>query len=406
MKNIYSKLVLVSLLLVTCAPTVSARECIECKKTNARNAAVQTKAAACKRAQSTAELNVNNVRALINGYGNMWYDGSVTQYHLPKNSNTCPLYCAALWIGGTDVNDNLRIAALRFGQDGDDYWPGPLKINGTASVDLPICNYYDKHFVITKAEVLSFMEHFDYSGNNPVLVSELSNIPDVILNWPAKGEGDDLTSYLAPFYDADHDGVYNPYNGDYPWYDFNNDLCPRTLKQRYPERASVSMPTMEDRAGIVTGGILSDQVLKGDQTIWWVFNDMGNTHTETNGQPIGLEIRAQAFAFATNDRINDMTFYSYEIINRSTYELRETYFSQWVDPDLGNAQDDFVGCDVRRGLGYCYNGDGSDGPGSGSYAGIPPAVGIDFFQGPYMDPDGKDNPKIDISYIESVPPSL
>jgi hypothetical protein len=401
MKNIYCKLVLVSLLLVSFSASVTARDCAWQRKSTARNAAASTKAAACKRAQSTAELNVNNVRALINGYGNMWYDGSVTQYHLPKNSNTCPLYCAALWIGGTDVNDNLRIAALRFGQDGDDYWPGPLKINGTASVDLPICNYYDKHFVITKAEVLSFMEHFDYSGNNPVLVSELSNIPDVILNWPAKGEGDDLTSYLAPFYDADHDGVYNPYNGDYPWYDFNNDLCPRTLKQRYPERSSVRMPTMEEEAGIVTGGILSDQVLKGDQTIWWVFNDMGNTHTETKGQPIGIEIRAQAFAFSTNDKINDMTFYSYEIINRSSYELKNTYFSQWVDPDLGNAQDDFVGCDVRRGLGYCYNGTSTDSPGAGSYSGIPPAVGIDFFQGPYMDPDLKDNPKIDISYIEN-----
>lgn len=412
MKSIYSKLVLVSLLLMACASTVSARECIECKKANARNAAVQSKAAACKRAQSTAELNINNVRALINGYGNMWYDGSVAQYHLPKNSNTSPLFCAALWIGGTDVNDQLRIAALRFGSEGDDYWPGPLKINGTASVDLPVCNYYDKHYIITKAEVLAFMDHFDYSvdeeGHRSVtMVSDPGeDLTEVILNWPAKGDGgEDLTSYLAPFYDADDDGVYNPHNGDYPYYDFNNELCPRTIKQRFPERANVSIPTMETEKKIVTGGILSDQVLKGDQTIWWVFNDMGNTHTETQGQPIGLEIRAQAFAFTTNDRINDMTFYSYEIINRSSYELRETYFSQWVDPDLGYAHDDFIGCDVRRGLGYCYNGDGQDGPGSGSYSGIPPAVGIDFFQGPYMDPDGKDNPKIDIAYILGRPAS-
>ena len=96
MKSIYSKLVLVSLLLMSFAGSVSARECIECKRTNAKKAAVKSKAAACKRAQSTAELNINNVRALINGYGNMWYDGSVAQYHLPKNSNTCPLFCAAL----------------------------------------------------------------------------------------------------------------------------------------------------------------------------------------------------------------------------------------------------------------------------------------------------------------------
>lgn len=402
MKSIYTKLVLVSLLMGSIVGTAFAEDCHECKKNNAKRTAVRSKAAVCKRAQSTAELNINNVRALINGYGNMWYDGSVAQYHLPKNANTCPLYCAALWIGGTDVNDQLRIAALRFGSNGDDYWPGPLKINGTASIDLPVCNAYDQHWIITKTEVLALKSHFEYDSNGVTMLSDPSaDITDVIKNWPAKGEGDDLSQYLAPFYDANGDGEYSPEDGDYPYYDFDNELCPRTLKAANPGQNYVTVPTMETDAGIVTGGILSDQVLKGDQTIWWVFNDMGNVHTETDGQPIGLEIRAQAFAFSTNDEINNMTFYSYEIINRSTYELRETYFSQWVDPDLGYAYDDFVGCDVRRGLGYCYNGDEQDGPGSGSYSGIPPAVGIDFFQGPYMDPDGIDNPKINIPYILS-----
>ena len=397
MKSIYSKLVLVSLLVAGISGTAVARECTTCSKPNTKSATARTKAAVCKRAQSTAELSINNVRAQINGYGNMWYDGSVAQYHIPKNGNTSPLYCAALWIGGTDVNDQLRIAALRFGQNGDDFWPGPLKIDNTAAVDLEVCNRYDKHYVITKAEVQDLISHYQDGTIN----SAGYKIPDVIQNWPAKGEGENVSNYLAPFFDADGDGEYHPDAGDYPYYDFDNDLCPRKIKAEHPGQNYVSLPTMETSAGIVTGGILSDQVLKGDQTIWWVFNDMGNTHTETGGQPIGLEIRAQAFAFSTNDEINNMTFYSYEIINRSTYELRETYFSQWVDPDLGYAYDDYVGCDVKRGLGYCYNGDETDGPGAGSYSGIPPAVGIDFFQGPYMDPDGKDNPKIDIPWIVS-----
>ncbi len=64
-----------------------------------------------------------------------------------------------------------------------------------------------------------------------------------------------------------------------------------------------------------------------------------------------------------------------------------------LDTDLGNSNDDFVGCDVQRGLGYSYNGDNNDegstsGPGYGSQ---PPAVGIDFFEGPYQDPDGINN---------------
>jgi hypothetical protein len=88
-----------------------------------------------------------------------------------------------------------------------------------------------------------------------------------------------------------------------------------------------------------------------------------------------------------------MTFYSSEIINRSTFELTQTFFSQWVDPDLGYADDDYVGCDVNRGLGYCYNGYDIDGQGLAQhYGNHPPAVGVDFFQGPYMDDDGVDNP--------------
>ena len=134
MKNIFIKTVLLAFLFSSTMGTAVARECTTCKSKSTKKAAVQSKAAVCKRAQSTAELNINNVRALINGYGNMWYDGSITQYHIPKDGTSTPLYCAALWIGGTDVNDQLRLAALRFGSEGDDYWPGPLTIDGTADV--------------------------------------------------------------------------------------------------------------------------------------------------------------------------------------------------------------------------------------------------------------------------------
>lgn len=410
MKNIVSKLVAVALLFSLLTGTAVARECTTCKKSSTAKTAIRSKAASCKRAQSTAELNVNNVRALINGYGNMWYDGSISQYHLPKNSSSTPLYCAALWIGGTDVNDQLRIAALRFGQDGDDYWPGPLTIDGSATVTTEVCNYYDRHWKITQQDVRNFMAMFDYPTSEEVRNGAVpkpndkydeSAIAQVIKEWPAHGAFENQSHYLAPFYDADGDGEYNYQNGDYPYYDFNNDLCPRTLKAALsPGENYVPKPTMEEEHGIVKNSLLSDQVLKGDQTIWWVFNDVGNVHTESHGNAIGMEIRAQAFAFSTNDEINNMTFYSYEIINRSTYELRNAYFSQWVDPDLGYAQDDYVGCDVKRGLGYCYNGKEIDGPGTGAYSGVPPAVGIDFFQGPYMDPDGKDNPRIDIAKME------
>ncbi len=339
--------------------------------------------AGCTPSSTFAWLNINNARVRVNAGGDMWWDlpgGTGAKYYIPANSSSTSLYAGSLWIAGLDINQQLKCAAIRFRQTGNDFWTGPLTIDGTASIDPVTCMEYDKMYTITRAEVDDFIANCD-----PVTGQFMgAEIPSSIANWPAHGdESRGMSYYLAPFYDRDKDGDYRPENGDYPYYDVDNELC------------HTQIPTMdEEREGSVKGSILADQVIKGDQTLWWVFNDKGNAHTETGGSAIGLEIRAQAFAFATNDEINNMTFYSYEIINRSTYTLTNTYFSPWTDVDLGFSRDDFVGCDVSRGLGYGYNGKNIDGTGEPeAYGANPPAVGVDFFQGPYLDPDGIDNPK-------------
>ncbi len=353
-------------------------------------------AAGCLPAASYTFLEINNVRTRINTGGDMWWDlsGDPT-YEIPKGSRKHSMFSASLWIGGLDVNGQLKLAALRYRQVGNDYWPGPLTTDGTASIDGETCIEYDKHFVILRKDVDDFLAW----RSDPDVFPDYK-VPRSIIDYPAHGNPvKKQARYLAPFFDVDGDGEYNYENGDYPYYDIDNALCPLYLPY-----GSDRQPTMGSDPNFgppsEEGGLLVDQVLKGDQTLWWVFNDKGNVHTETGGAPIGLEIRAQAFAFTTNDEINNMTFYSYEIVNRSTYRLTETYFSQWVDSDIGYAYDDFVGCDVARGLGYSYNGKAVDGSGLFSHYGEnPPAIGVDFFQGPYMDKDGVDNPKFNVSVI-------
>jgi hypothetical protein len=102
--------------------------------------------------------------------------------------------------------------------------------------------------------------------------------------------------------------------------------------------------------------------LNGDQTIWWVFNDMGNYHGETGSLlPIGIEVRAQAYAFCSSDTdLSNTTFYTYEIINRNIFTIHDCCIGHWIDSDLGNYLDNYVGCDVSRNLGYSYNGDNDD----------------------------------------------
>lgn len=398
MKNIL-RFALVSLFSLVVSNLVLAEEYHGNSGTKSTGTLKET-AAGCASGSSYKYLDINNVRTLCYSYGNGWFLENA-EYEIPKGSKKTSMFSFSLWIGGIDVNNNLKLAAYRYGQGTgnpshvkNDYWPGPLTVDGSAAVTSETCAEYDKLFPITRAEVQEFLAWW---GNQ----SEYPNyqIPKSIIDWPAHGNmSKGQAKYLAPFNDVNGDGSYDPKMGDYPYYDLNNHLCP-SLRAALDSTPLIVKSRIKNGGKNANGqeidtlGILVDQVLKGDQTLWSVYNDKGNYHSETTGEPIGMEIRAQYFAFATNDEINNMTFYSYELINRSTYTLTGTYFSQWVDPDLGYANDDYVGCDVNRGLGYCYNGTPIDGTGqSYAYGAHPPAVGVDFFQGPYMDPDGYDNP--------------
>lgn len=347
------------------------------EKSNKGDAPEEQTVANCTPATSSAELNINNTRALIQSGGDMWWDFSRPRYEIPKGSGKNSIYAGSLWLAGKDVSGQFKVAALRF-RDGNDFWTGPLS-TVDAEIDPATCRLYDRHWETTRSMVSEFAAWWAADEETRKNQFPGYSIPKVILEWPAHGRNyapynEDY--YLAPFHDNDGDGNYDPVgSGDYPGYVLNGDEdCSRTIKNLY-----------------------------GDQNLWWVFNDKGNVHTESGGQAIGMEIRAQAFAFSTTDEVNNMTFYNYELINRSTFALTDTYFGQWVDGDLGNAQDDQVGCDVQRGLGFFYNGDDNDEDASGAlgYGNNPPAFGVDFFQGPFQANDGKDNCLCD-NYADAV----
>jgi hypothetical protein len=327
-------------------------------------------AAGCAAPRSSIEMSFNNVYTLYHTGGDKWITlaTSLPAYRIPKEGRAHSLFAGALWLGGLDVNGQLKLAAQTFRDRGNDYWPGPLStINATT--DAATCAEYDKFWGVSRQQVNQFVAWFSANLDDPAQAAidfPGYQIPNEILTFPAHGDlSRNHDYYLAPFFDRNGDGDYNPFDGDYPYYDLTGEIDCRLVR---------------------------DVRLFGDTTIWYVFNDNGNIHTQTQGDPIGMEVRAQAFAFATNDFINNFTFNNYELVNRSTFTLTNTYFAVWADPDLGFYDDDFVGCDVNRGLGYCYNGLEVDGFGQPDHYGAnPPAVGIDFFEGPFQDFDGIDN---------------
>ncbi len=309
--------------------------------------------AQCPATTAQMDLQINNVRARILNGGDLWWD-PLTQanyYTVPITGTNNAIYAGGVWFGGMDAGGQVYTAAQTYRQNGaNDFWAGPISKNpgtGALSVTPATCNAYDRFYHISRADVQFFL-------NTGI------STPD-IQAWPGNGNvaaGEMLN--LAPYFDANNDGIYTASSGDYPYFNFSN---------TYPTGPG--------------GQQICDDYLFGDDVIWWVFNDIGNVKTGTNSAPIGLEIRAMAYAYSQPGNVLDnTTFYRYQIINRSSTTYFDFHTGMWVDPDLGNAADDYVGCDVGRSLGYAYNGDADD---DGGYGLFPPAIGVDLLRGPLAD---------------------
>ena len=332
------------------AGSISARENVVSSghKTQPKTTAVT----GCQPAVAAIDLDINNVRARLMTGGDMWWNIGleVAAYEVPKNSGKSSQFAASCWIGGVDKQGQLKVAAQTYRQDGNDYWPGALDHNGKISAD--VCANWDMFWKVDKSTINSFIELSKSGGN--IQTSQFS----AINNWPATGNYNakgangtslNLTSSTysgnsyAPFVDKNGNGVYEPNLGDYP--DIN-----------------------------------------GDQFIWWVFNDAGNVKLQSQTASMGIEVQTSAFAYSTQDFLNNATFYNYRVINRGALTIDSTYIAVWDDCDLGYYHDDYIGCDTARGLGIQYNGVNADGQESNfpvnSYGLNPPQVGVDFFKGP------------------------
>ena len=319
----------------------------------------------CANSESQVDMEINNVRARLLGGGDCWWDFNDGRYIVPKvdvstgQREVSSIFAGSVWLGGFDPAGNLKLACQDYRAGGkNDFWPGPLTENGIT--DESTCDNWDRHFRVTGDEVRKHLANLATGDLNP------DNIPRGVKGWPARGNpyfadvwGFDLPytkQALAGFYDADGDNDYDPLKGDYPSIEIRG--CPLN---RYP-----------------------------DEMVFWIYNDQGGgaPHARTTGDPIQMEVQVQAFAYLTNDELNDMTFQRYKLINRATERIDSTFFAMWVDPDLGCFQDDYVGCDSSKSLMYVYNQDATDGQpacdcgGVNTYCDKVPILGVDYFRGP------------------------
>ncbi len=290
-------------------------------------------------------LDINNIKANIYPANHLFWDGisAASGFEAPKGSGKSTVFTSRMWIGAVDVGGNLKVAAEQYNQFGYDFWSGPLDTT-SCSIDPSRITDFNKVWKVSKVQIDSFINCF-----NAGLGCVNYTIPSSILTWPGNGDATENEGhFLAPFVDVNHDGQYDPLGaGDYP--------C-----------------------------------IKGDQAVFYIFNDEGNIHTETQGAPLGIEVHAIAYAFnKPNDPALDNTmFINYQIIHRCFNIDSATWLGNWTDLQIGDGADDYVGCDVSRNAYYGYNADDSD----AVYGLHPPAQGMVFLSGPRADVnDGIDN---------------
>ena len=155
-----------------------------------------------------------------------------------------------------------------------------------------------------------------------------------------------------------------------------------------------------DDDGAYTAGIDEPGIAQADQILWYAVNDYSRSATTGlyGSLPIGIELQTTLWAYnQPGVRLGQIIFKSNKLINKSGKTITDMYVSQWADPDLGSASNDFCGCDTTLSMGYAYNGEATDGD-YDVFDLAPPAFGYDFFQGPMVASPG-DTAIFELNYV-------
>lgn len=288
-------------------------------------------------------LDINNINATFSTVGLHFCDPfennrEAYKFEVPKGSGKRTLYSNSLWIGGM-ADAFLHSAADNYRIESENFWAGPVS-DSYQNEDL--ANY--RVWKITKSEIDYHIAHFRDEGYEP--------IPN-IKTWPGNGNTElGQALQLAPFLDNNKDGIFDPYAGDFP-------------------------------------------LIRGDQSLYFIFNDDYGLFSGRDGEPMKIEIHGNAYAFdqANDSALFNTIFLHYDIINRSDNTYTDTYIGLFNDFDLGYPYDNYIACDVGRGNSYIYNSNPVDGfGGPEAYGENPPVQGVVILGGAKLPDDYMDNP--------------
>lgn len=292
-------------------------------------------------------LEHNNVSAHISDVGTFFrnFTDSTLGYEIPKGSGRHAIYSTQFWFAGADSTGEIHFVQGGAPGLGSDVFNGPISDAATYNTPTYQNAWGSAMWEINQYEIDIFKTWWtacsSYSPSVNLQDCLNAATPTIeslerIDSWPAHGDYTQGQSfYLAPYYDYDGSGYYNPEAGDYP-------------------------------------------IIKGCSAVYMIQNDAAQSHTYSDTDSIGLEIHTMFYQYQTWDYLNDVTFVDIIAINRSNQDYSDFAHSVVVEANIGNNLDDYYGCDSTSNTMFFYNGDNND-EDALPYLGYglnPPAIGV------------------------------
>ena len=258
-------------------------------------------------------LDINDVVAPVYAGGPYFMNPFNAAADYAVNSDIKVIYACSPWVAGLDDDDNLHVSAETFrmpcNPQGDipagiDYWSGP-KAN---TYDELYDSRFYKIWKIDQSEI-------DYHLNN--YANAGYEAPDDFLTWPGNGDvSNGEPEQLAPYYDMNNNGLYEPLEGDAP-------------------------------------------MIKGDQALYMITTDAREENTFSDGEVLGIDIHFTFYTIACPayeiPQVNETTFINMRVVNRSNNNYHDLYVGNWTDFDIGTANNDYLGTAPEQNLQYAYN---------------------------------------------------
>lgn len=195
-------------------------------------------------------------------------------------------------------------------------------VSSTTHLPIEWTDAYHKVWTVSGSNIAAHKADFEDNGQ----IND--EIHEEILRYPAKGNPFFSSFYgvdapeeaLAPFFDRNDNGIYEPTFGDYP-----------IIDEAFPE----AIPNLMSF------------------TLW---NDVGLDNS------LGCEFTLMTFSFSCVEHleINKTIYTRLTIHNKSSRDYNDFVVGQRYDFDLGCPDDDYVGTDLGTNSVYVYNGDNYD----------------------------------------------